>query len=111
MSKESIGKGMLKSRARKPLLLQRNSRLWKGDLKGIYDGTLFWMLQEENEKGRTGPGFGALEGLKVVERVGEGFWAGDGNRDLEIVFKKRQEKHTNLAQLTRDGKSNTERCC
>jgi hypothetical protein len=100
MSKESIEKGMLKSRARKPLLLQRNSRLWKGDLKGIYDDTLFWKLQEENEKGGTGPGFGALESLKVVKK---------GRR--RIFGRESQEKHTNLAQLTRDGKSNTERSC
>jgi peroxygenase len=30
------------------LLLQRNGRVWKDDLKGVYDGTLFWTLREEN---------------------------------------------------------------
>jgi hypothetical protein len=84
MSKESIEKGMLKSRARKPLLLQRNSRLWKGDLKGIYDDTLFWKLQEENEKGGTGPGFGALESLKVVKKAGDGFLGARAKKSILI---------------------------
>ena len=67
------------------LLLQRNGRVWKDDLKGVYDGTLFWTLQEENEKkGGTERGFGVLEGLKIVRRLGEGFLAGDSNYDLKM---------------------------
>jgi hypothetical protein len=51
--------------------LQRNSRVWKDDLKGAYDGTLFWTLQGGNEKkGGTGRGFGArwLEGYEKARR-------------------------------------------
>ena len=49
-------------------MLQRNGIVWEEDLNGIYDGALFWTLQEENEKGEgTRQGFGVLEGLKVAK--------------------------------------------
>ena len=41
------------------LLLQRDGRLWKEDLRSIYDGTLFWRMREEREKnGQRRQGYG-----------------------------------------------------
>lgn len=36
------------------LLLQREGRVWKEDLKQCYDGTLFWRIREERLKGSGG---------------------------------------------------------
>ncbi|KAL8671588.1 MAG: hypothetical protein Q9168_003912 [Polycauliona sp. 1 TL-2023] len=33
------------------LLLQRDGRLWKEDLRAMYDGTLFWKIREQRENG------------------------------------------------------------
>ncbi|KAI1380312.1 Caleosin-domain-containing protein [Hypoxylon crocopeplum] len=33
------------------LLLQKNGRVWKDDLRACYDGTLFWKISEERSKG------------------------------------------------------------
>lgn len=33
------------------LLLQRDGRVWKEDLRAMYDGTLFWKIREERMKG------------------------------------------------------------
>lgn len=46
------------------ILLQRDGRVWKDDLRQCYDGTLFWMLKREREDG-------------VVSKLGYGvkeFW-------------------------------------
>ncbi|KAL8655334.1 MAG: hypothetical protein Q9226_003090 [Calogaya cf. arnoldii] len=44
------------------LLLQRDGRLWKEDLRAIYDGTLFWKIREERaKKGKLGHGYGWQE--------------------------------------------------
>lgn len=32
------------------LLLQRDGRLWKEDLRAMYDGTLFWKIRDERMK-------------------------------------------------------------
>ncbi|KAL9629092.1 MAG: hypothetical protein Q9204_005475 [Flavoplaca sp. TL-2023a] len=41
------------------LLLQRDGRLWKEDLRSLYDGTLFWRIREEREKnGQLQTGYG-----------------------------------------------------
>lgn len=36
------------------LLLQRDGRVWKEDLRAMYDGTLFWRIREERIKGEGG---------------------------------------------------------
>ncbi|OTA62446.1 Caleosin-domain-containing protein, partial [Hypoxylon sp. EC38] len=33
------------------LLLQKDGRVWKDDLRGCYDGTIFWKISEERSKG------------------------------------------------------------
>ena len=33
------------------VLLQRDGRVWKEDLRQCYDGTLFWRLKREREDG------------------------------------------------------------
>ncbi|KAI4249434.1 MAG: hypothetical protein L6R42_008990 [Xanthoria sp. 1 TBL-2021] len=41
------------------LLLQRDGRLWKEDLRAMYDGTLFWKIREERAKnGNLAQGYG-----------------------------------------------------
>jgi len=44
------------------LLLQRDGRVWKNDLRQCYDGTLFWQLRKERLEGK-GPrrGYGVKE--------------------------------------------------
>ena len=45
------------------LLLQRDGRIWKEDLRAAYDGSLFWRIEEENRKGQGWrQGFGWVEG-------------------------------------------------
>lgn len=34
------------------LLLQRDGRVWKEDLRGCYDGTILWTISERTQKGR-----------------------------------------------------------
>ncbi|KAL8953128.1 MAG: hypothetical protein Q9222_001011 [Ikaeria aurantiellina] len=36
------------------LLLQRDGRVWKEDLKAMYDGTLFWKIRDERERKQEG---------------------------------------------------------
>lgn len=36
------------------LLLQKEGRVWKEDLRGCYDGTLFWKISEQRQKGGQG---------------------------------------------------------
>ncbi|KAJ5037300.1 uncharacterized protein L3040_007477 [Drepanopeziza brunnea f. sp. 'multigermtubi'] len=44
------------------LLLQRDRRVWKEDLRECYDGTLFWRLKRVNEEGsESGLGYGVKE--------------------------------------------------
>jgi peroxygenase len=40
------------------LLLQRDGRVWKEDLRGCYDGTLFWTISEAVKKGEWKQGYG-----------------------------------------------------
>ncbi|KAL8993367.1 MAG: hypothetical protein Q9169_006400 [Polycauliona sp. 2 TL-2023] len=41
------------------LLLQREGRVWKEDLRAMYDGTLFWKIREEREEnGELAQGYG-----------------------------------------------------
>lgn len=48
------------------LLLQRDGRVWKEDLRAMYDGTLFWRIREERERSREG----------WTQGYGFGEWAG-----------------------------------
>lgn len=44
------------------LLLQRDGRVWKEDLRACYDGSLFWKLKQEREKGEgVKRGYGWME--------------------------------------------------
>ncbi|OQV10289.1 hypothetical protein CLAIMM_14309 [Cladophialophora immunda] len=43
------------------LLLQRDGRVWKEDLRGCYDGTLFWKISESAEKGQWKQGYGIVD--------------------------------------------------
>lgn len=43
------------------LLLQKDGRVWKDDLRGCYDGTLFWTISEKRQSG--GEGWGQGYGL------------------------------------------------
>lgn len=57
------------------LLLQRNGRVWKDDLRGCYDGTLFWKISEDvsmRKKGGTGwdKGYGVGDFFDGVCRLG-----------------------------------------
>ncbi|PYH91851.1 caleosin domain protein [Aspergillus ellipticus CBS 707.79] len=52
------------------LLIQREGKVWKEDLRGIYDGSLFWKIREERRAGRGwsqgfGIGDGFVGGVKV----------------------------------------------
>ncbi|KIW81863.1 hypothetical protein Z517_04889 [Fonsecaea pedrosoi CBS 271.37] len=40
------------------LLLQKNGRVWKEDLRGCYDGTLFWRISELAQKREWKQGYG-----------------------------------------------------
>lgn len=40
------------------LLLQRDGRVWKDDLRGCYNGTLFWSISEKVQKGKWDQGYG-----------------------------------------------------
>jgi hypothetical protein len=49
------------------LLLQREGRVWKEDLRQVYNGTLFWKIKEANESEKGwGQGIGWKEGMKLV---------------------------------------------
>lgn len=66
------------------LLLQRNGRVQKDDLKGNYEGTLFWKLsaerQEREKRGKTGQerGYGVWDGLRDLPGITKGWWRGMG---------------------------------
>ncbi|KAL2069996.1 hypothetical protein VTL71DRAFT_14676 [Oculimacula yallundae] len=52
------------------LLLQREGRVWKEDLKQAYDGTLFWRLKREREEGvLERRGYGVKEGWEDFWRL------------------------------------------
>src|ERR1700761_9604255 len=40
------------------LLLQKDGRVWKDDLRACYDGTLFWKISELVQKGQWNQGYG-----------------------------------------------------
>ena len=48
------------------LLLQKDGRVWKDDLRGCYDGSLFWRISESMRTGQWDQGYGVgdfLEGM------------------------------------------------
>ncbi|KAK5200269.1 hypothetical protein LTR99_009067 [Exophiala xenobiotica] len=65
------------------LLLQRDGRVWKDDLKGCYDGTLFWKISEEQSgpRGHHQPGW--QKGYGVRNFFG-GLWRGRTWRSWEL---------------------------
>jgi Ca2+-binding EF-hand superfamily protein len=81
------------------LLLQRRGRVWREDLKGCYDGTLFWRISEMRERRRKGGGGGEVDGEIETEAeveveagygVGEfvrGMWKGRTWRVWEVEMK------------------------
>ncbi|GAQ09865.1 probable peroxygenase 3 [Aspergillus lentulus] len=40
------------------LLIQRDGRVYKEDLRGVYDGSIFWKIREERKKGGWKQGYG-----------------------------------------------------
>ncbi|KAH7346611.1 Caleosin related protein-domain-containing protein [Rhexocercosporidium sp. MPI-PUGE-AT-0058] len=54
------------------LLLQREGRVWKEDLRACYDGSLFWRLKEEREGGVVKRGYGVEEFRLDVMRLFRG---------------------------------------
>jgi len=52
------------------LLLQRDGRVWKEDLKGCYDGTLFWRISEEVKAGEYKKGYGIAEFFEGLVKGG-----------------------------------------
>ncbi|KIV87627.1 hypothetical protein, variant [Exophiala sideris] len=52
------------------LLLQKNGRVWKDDLKGCYDGTLFWKTSEDVSKSRFDKGYGIGDFFDGLFRLG-----------------------------------------
>jgi hypothetical protein len=60
------------------VIAAKDGRVWKEDLKGVYDGTLFWTLKEENEKhGGSGRGLGVVEGWMFVKKGWSDYLRGD----------------------------------
>lgn len=60
------------------LLLQKDGRVWKEDLRQCYDGSLFWRLKEEKEEGLVlQRGYGLREFWRDVCTWTRGRW--DGN--------------------------------
>ncbi|CZS96198.1 related to calcium-binding protein caleosin [Rhynchosporium graminicola] len=52
------------------LLLQREGRVWREDLRECYDGSLFWRLQREREEGvKKMGGYGFKEGWEDLLRL------------------------------------------
>jgi len=66
------------------LLLQRNGRVQKDDLKGNYEGALFWKLSAEREERAKGEkageerGYGVWDGLRDLPGIMKGWWGGMG---------------------------------
>jgi peroxygenase len=54
------------------LLLQKDGRVWKDDLKGCYDGTIFWKIAEEVKARRWDKGYGISDFLGGM--IGGGTW-------------------------------------
>lgn len=55
------------------LLLQRDGRVWKEDLRALYDGSLFWQIREERMQGRdVRRGYGPEDFFKSI--VSNGTW-------------------------------------
>ncbi|KAL9019553.1 MAG: hypothetical protein Q9185_003173 [Variospora sp. 1 TL-2023] len=54
------------------LLLQRDGRVWKEDLRAVYDGTLFWRIRDEREKSTEGwtQGYGYRDWAGTLWRNG-----------------------------------------
>ncbi|XXG95950.1 hypothetical protein Hte_002226 [Hypoxylon texense] len=61
------------------LLLQKDGRVWKDDLRACYDGTLFWRISEERSKGD-----GWQKGYGISDFL-HSLWS---NGDLEILGSK-----------------------
>ncbi|RHZ46520.1 caleosin family protein [Aspergillus thermomutatus] len=47
------------------LLIQRDGRVHKEDLRGIYDGSIFWKIREERKKGAWRQGYGFVGPTKM----------------------------------------------
>lgn len=64
------------------LLLQKDGRVWKEDLRQCYDGSLFWRLKKETEKGLVSQrGYGLREFWKDLHTWTRNWW--NGNADAE----------------------------
>ncbi|KAL8644876.1 MAG: hypothetical protein Q9210_007024 [Variospora velana] len=67
------------------LLLQRDGRVWKDDLRAMYDGTLFWRIRDEREKSTEGwtQGYGYRDWAGTLWRNGTWkTWEGAGDTQL-----------------------------
>jgi len=63
------------------LLLQKDGRVWKDDLKGCYDGTLFWKISEEQSGGIGQNGWQKGYGVRDFF---DGLWRGRTWRSWEL---------------------------
>ncbi|KAI1387413.1 Caleosin-domain-containing protein [Hypoxylon trugodes] len=55
------------------LLLQKDGRVWKDDLRACYEGSLFWKISEERSKGKEWQkGYGVIEFLNGM--LSSGTW-------------------------------------
>ncbi|KAF7173537.1 hypothetical protein CNMCM5623_005760 [Aspergillus felis] len=59
------------------LLIQRDGRVYKEDLRGVYDGSIFWKIREERKKGGWKQGYGVggdgfVGGAKIHDGVDNG---------------------------------------
>lgn len=52
------------------LLLQKDGRVWREDLLGCYDGTLFWSINEKVQKGEWDQGYGVRDFVDGMVRGG-----------------------------------------
>ena len=66
------------------LLLQRDGRVWKEDLMGCYDGTLFWRISDEVKAGQWKKGYGVGDFLEGM--VKGGTW-----RNWEVKKQQREQ--------------------
>ena len=66
------------------LLLQKNGRLWKEDLRAVYDGTLFWKIRDERTKdGGWRQGYGWRDWLwGMQEHRTWKIWEVEGKQDV-----------------------------
>ena len=52
------------------LLLQRDGRVWKDDLRACYDGTLFWKISNARKNGGWSQGYGFHDLFEGISRGG-----------------------------------------